>query len=189
MRTSLLIWPGRSKQFEEIGTNIAGNELKIKVPASASIIKKISQTHCSMQRPYTKTGKDGGPCAPPCGKNQISLAMPSEATCCSGAQPADTRFTCTTEGCTMASKHGQQAAMQRGTGDNKPELPNKEVFVLKVAKTAMHGDKKCKLELELVTPKGPDKKPPIQKINTRIQSDLDCECLVRRIRKSKKKRK
>ncbi|CAG4941992.1 unnamed protein product [Colias eurytheme] len=164
---------GRSKQFEEIGTTLGGNELKIKVPASASIIKKISQTHCAMQSPYTKNS-DGGPCEPPCGKNQISLALPSEDICCHGARPADTQFTCTTEGCLQASKHGQQAAMARG--DNKQELPNKDVFVLKVAKTALQGDRKCKLELELVTPKAADKKPPVTKQNTRIQSDLDYCC-------------
>ncbi|XP_004929909.1 uncharacterized protein LOC101745488 isoform X2 [Bombyx mori] len=174
---------GRSKQFEEIGTNLGGNELKIKVPANASIIKKISQTHCAMQCPYTK-GADGGPCEPPCGKNQISLALPSEAICCHGAQPAGTQFTCTTEGCMQTSKHGQ-AALARG--DTKQELPNKEVFVLKVAKTATQGDRKCKLELELVTPKGSDKKPPVQKVNTRIQSDPDCDCGRPRIKKIKPK--
>ncbi|KOB53557.1 Uncharacterized protein OBRU01_25948 [Operophtera brumata] len=177
---------GRSKQFEEIGSNLGGNELKIKVPASASIIKKISQTHCAMQCPYTK-GTDGGPCVTPCGKNQISLALPNEDTCCQGAQPAGTQFTCTTEGCTQASKHGQQAALARG--DAKQELPNIEVFVLKVAKTAIQGDRKCKLELELVAPKGPDKKLPVQKVNARIQSEPDCECCIRRpLGKGKRKR-
>lgn len=166
---------------------MGGNELKIKVPATASVIKKISQTHCAMQCPYTK-GTDGGPCAPPCGKNQISLALPSEATCCRGARPAGTQFTCTTEGCTQASKHGQQAALARGD-TKQQELPNIDVFVLKVAKTAMQGDRKCKLELELVTPKGPDKKAPVRKTNARIQSDPDCECCVRRTKKPKGKRR
>ncbi|CAG9781902.1 unnamed protein product [Diatraea saccharalis] len=165
---------GRSKQFEEIGTNLGGNELKIKVPASASIVKKISQTHCAMSYPYAK-GVDGGPCEPPCGKNQISLALPNEDICCQGARLADTQFTCTTEGCTQASKHGQQSALARG--DIKNDAPgNKNTFVLKVAKTAMQGDRKCKLEVELVTPKGPDKIPPVEKVNTRLQSDLDYCC-------------
>ncbi|VVC86198.1 unnamed protein product [Leptidea sinapis] len=175
---------GRSKQFEEIGMNLGGNELKIKVPASASIIKKISQTHCAMQCPYTKNA-GAGACDPPCGKNQISLALPSEDICCRGAQPADTQFTCTTEGCLQASKHGQ-AAMARG---DTRDCPVTDVFVLKVAKTAIEDDRKCKLELELVTPKGPDKVPPVTKENIRIQSDLDCECFVRRLKKQKPKKK
>ncbi|CAG9558306.1 unnamed protein product [Danaus chrysippus] len=181
---------GRSKQFEEIGTNLGGNELKIKVPAHASIIKKISQTHCSMQCPYSK-GTNDGPCLPPCGKNQISLALPSEAICCQGANPAGTQFSCTTEGCLQAVKHGQQSALARGdVKQNAPaELTNQDVFVLKVAKTAMQGDRKCKVELELVTPKGPDKKLPVKKINTCLQSDLDCECFVRRLKKTKPKKK
>lgn len=141
-----------------------------------------------MQYPYAGKGVDGGPCQPPCGKNQISLALPNEDVCCRGARLADTQFTCTTEGCTQASKHGQQAALARG--DIKQQDPgNKDTFVLKVAKTAMQGDRKCKIELELVTPKGPDKKPPVQKFNSRLQSDLDCECCVRRLKKPKGARK
>jgi hypothetical protein len=140
-----------------------------------------------MSYPYAK-GVDGGPCEPPCGKNQISIALPNEAVCCKGAQLGDTQFTCTTEGCIQAAKHGQQTALARG--DLKNDAPiNRDTFVLKVAKTAMQGDKKCRLEVELVTPKGPDKKPPIQKVNTRLQSDADCECCVRRIRKSKARRR
>lgn len=167
---------------------MGGNELKIKVPASASVIKKISQTHCAMQCPYIKKGDDG-PCESPCGKNQISLSLPSEDTCCQGARPAGTQFTCTTEGCIQASKHGQVSALARGDTKTQQEIPNKDVFVLKVAKTALQGDRKCKLQLELVTPKGEDKKPPIDKRNERIQSDLDCECYVSRLKKPKGKRK
>lgn len=156
--------------------NLSGNELKIKVPASAAIIKKISQTHCAIQKPYPgkKSGAGSDPCKPPCGKNQISLALPSEAICCHGAQLADTQFTCTTEGCTQASKHGQQASIVRS--DPKSEFPNKDVFVLKVAKNALQGDRKCKLELELVAPKAGEKRLPVQKVNKRLQSDTECEC-------------
>lgn len=166
---------------------MGGNELKIKVPVSASIIKKISQTHCAMQCPYMKKKTEDGPCLPPCGKNQISLVYPNEDVCCHGARPQGTQFTCTTEGCVQTSKHGQQAVY--GRGDAKQDLPNKEVFVLKVAKTAMQGDKKCKLELELVTPKGPDKKPPIRKVNMRVATDPDCDCCARRMKKPKGKRR
>ncbi|XP_022833152.1 uncharacterized protein LOC111361050 isoform X2 [Spodoptera litura] len=180
---------GPSKQFEEIGSNLGGNELKIKVPASAAIIKKISQTHCAMQCPYTKNTTEQGPCIQPCGKNKISLALPAEPICCRGMRPQETQFTCTTEGCIQAAKHGQQAVYSRG--DTKNEYPNKDVFVLKVAKTAMQGDTKCKLELELVTPKGPDKKQPVRKANMRIATDPECDCCCRRMKHckgSKKKR-
>lgn len=153
---------------------MTGNELKIKVPATSAVIKKISQTHCAMQSPYSKV-KQEGPCNTPCGRNQISLSLPSEAICCRGLRPQGTQFTCTTEGCSQSSKHAQQTLAR---GDVKPqqEPVNKDVFVLKVAKTAMEGDKKCKIELELVAPKGPDKRPPIRKENIRIATDLDCEC-------------
>ncbi|KAI5631863.1 hypothetical protein NE865_15422 [Phthorimaea operculella] len=167
---------GRSKQYEEIGTNLAGNELKIKVPVCSAIIKKISQTHCAIQRPYDKenkkkvVGKNDAPCEAPCGKNQISLALPSEAVCCRGPQLADTQFTCTTEGCLQGGKHGQARSEVV-----QQEPPNKDVFVLKVAKTAMQGDRKCKLELELVAPKAGNKRLPIKKINTKMQSN-ECEC-------------
>ncbi|KAH9627974.1 hypothetical protein HF086_017949 [Spodoptera exigua] len=174
---------GPSKQFEEIGSNLGGNELKIKVPVSASVIKKISQTHCSMQCPYDKKSSDQGPCVPPCGKNNISLALPAEPICCLGMRPQETQFSCTTEGCIQTTKHGQQALY--GRGDTKNEYPNKDVFVLKVAKTAMQGDKKCKLELELVAPKGPDKKLPVGKANARIATDPECECCCRRMKNPK----
>lgn len=164
---------------------MGGNELKIKVPASAAIIKKISQTHCAMQCPYSKNTTGQGPCVQPCGKNKISLALPSEPICCSGMRPQETQFTCTTEGCIQTSKHGQPYSR----GDAKNELTNKDVFVLKVAKTAMQGDTKCKLELELVTPKGPDKKEPVRKTNMRIATDPECECCCRRMRNCKACRK
>lgn len=186
----ILLMAGRTKQFEEIGTNLGGNELKIKVPATASIIKKISQTHMALQSPYKKTTADEGPCNPPCGKNQISLNFPNAAACCQGAQPADTHFTCTTEGCVTTGKHPSQIqSLAKGDVNNVDDLVNKEVFVLKVAKTAMQGDRKCKMEIELVTPKGPDKKLPMQKQNKRMQSDLDCECCVRRIKRQPKVKK
>lgn len=151
-----------------------------------SIIKKISQTHCTMQSPYTKMKTDG-PCVPPCGKNKISLALPSEDTCCGGLRPQGTQFTCTTEGCVQAQKHGQQAMLARG--DTKNEIPNNEVFVLKVAKTAVEYDRKCKIELELVTPKGPDKMQPIRKANMRIETDPECTCCCGGLRLPKGKKR
>lgn len=168
--------------------NLSGNELKIKVPASEAIIKKISQTHCAIQKPYPGKKSEPGsdPCKPPCGKNQISLALPSEAICCHGAQLADTQFTCTTEGCTQASKHGQQASVVRS--DPKSELPNKDVFVLKVAKNALQGDRKCKLELEVVAPKAGEKRLPVQKVSRRMQSDIDCDCCPGRRPRIRKRR-
>ncbi|XP_013189032.1 uncharacterized protein LOC106133748 [Amyelois transitella] len=65
--------------------------------------------------------------------------------------------------------------------------PNKDVFVLKVAKIGATGDRRCKMELELVTPKGPDNKPPGRVDTREAQCDPDpppCCCM-----RSKKKRK
>lgn len=161
--------------------------MKIKVPKKSCVIKKISQTHCTMQRPYSKGGKGEGECIAPCGKNQINLALPCEATCCNGVQLQGTQFTCTTEGCTMASKHGQANVLAKS--EPIRIAPNKDCFVLKVAKTALEGDRKCKLELELVTPKGSDKKPPTKTVNVRAQCD-ECKCCwicPAKPKKSKKK--
>ncbi|XP_047040865.1 uncharacterized protein LOC124645150 [Helicoverpa zea] len=91
-----------------------------------------------------------------------------------GLRPQGTQFTCTTEGCIQTARHGQQAVYARG--DSKNDAPNKDVFVLKIAKTAVQGDKKSKIELELVTPKGPDKKPPVRKVNMRIATEPDYCC-------------
>ncbi|XP_063547067.1 uncharacterized protein LOC134754658 [Cydia strobilella] len=38
--------------------------------------------------------------------------------------------------------------------------PKKDVFVLRVAKVGVNGERRCKMELELVTPKGPERKVP-----------------------------
>lgn len=132
-----------------------------------------------MQRPYTKGGKGEGECDAPCAKNQISLELPSEAICCRGAQPQATQFTCTTEGCTMASKHGQAGTLARS--DKISVAPNLDVYVLKVAKTALQGDRKCKVEFELVTPKAGDKIPAVETVNTNAQCECTCcRCLTKR---------
>ncbi|KAJ8737683.1 hypothetical protein PYW08_000278 [Mythimna loreyi] len=64
--------------------------------------------------------------------------------------------------------------------------PRKDVFILKVAKVGATGDRRCKMELELVTPKHPEKKPP-GRIDTR---ETQCDpvpppCTCCRPRKAK----
>ncbi|CAB3225369.1 unnamed protein product [Arctia plantaginis] len=57
--------------------------------------------------------------------------------------------------------------------------PRKDVFVLKVAKVDLKGDRRCKMELELVTPKGPEKKAPCRIETRETQCDPDpppCYC-------------
>lgn len=66
---------------------------------------------------------------------------------------------------------------------------NRDCFVLKVAKTAVQGDRKCKLELEFVTPKGPDKKQPIRNRTLRVATDPDCYCCPRSAMKAKCRKK
>lgn len=168
--------------------NLSGNELKIKVPANSALIKKISQTNCALQCPYSKSkgGENEKPCIPPCGKNQIILALPSEPVCCHDAQLANTQFSCTTEGCVQVSRHGPQSGLGRGDTRGQ-EPPNKDSFVLNVKKTALQGDRKVKIELELVTPKVSDKKPPVEKVNTRVQSNFDCECCRKRLKTTKRR--
>ncbi|XP_013137774.1 PREDICTED: uncharacterized protein LOC106102749 [Papilio polytes] len=53
--------------------------------------------------------------------------------------------------------------------------PRKDVFVLKVAKIGANGDRRCKLELELVTPKGPQKKAPCRIETRETQCEPECE--------------
>ncbi|XP_030023972.2 uncharacterized protein LOC115442908 [Manduca sexta] len=65
--------------------------------------------------------------------------------------------------------------------------PQKDVFVLKVAKVGPKGDRRCKMELELVTPKGPEKKSMVR-LDTR---ETQCEpepppCCCMRSKKKKK---
>ena len=72
-------------------------------------------------------------------------------------------------------RHGLQAALARGDNKKYP-APNKDVFVLKVAKTSVEDDKKLKIEMELVTPKGPDKVQPVRKVDMRIATEPDCTC-------------
>ncbi|KAF9419802.1 hypothetical protein HW555_003801 [Spodoptera exigua] len=57
--------------------------------------------------------------------------------------------------------------------------PRKDVFILKVAKVGPTGDRRCKMELELVTPKGPEKKPPYRIDTRETQFDPEpppCTC-------------
>ncbi|KAJ8737152.1 hypothetical protein PYW07_000423 [Mythimna separata] len=68
--------------------------------------------------------------------------------------------------------------------------PRKDVFVLKVAKVGANGERRCKMELELVTPKFPEKKPP-GRIDTReTQCDpIPPPCTCCRPRRSKNTKK
>ncbi|XP_026331029.1 uncharacterized protein LOC113238415 [Hyposmocoma kahamanoa] len=65
--------------------------------------------------------------------------------------------------------------------------PRKDVFVLKVAKVGPNGDKKCKMELELVTPKYNDQ-PPVYRVDTReTQCEPECPCCCGRPARRKKR--
>ncbi|RVE42492.1 hypothetical protein evm_012864 [Chilo suppressalis] len=63
--------------------------------------------------------------------------------------------------------------------------PRKDVFVLKVAKVGPNGDRRSKMELELVTPKGPEKKSlcRIDTRETQCEPDPPCSCCVRQKKK------
>ncbi|VVC86200.1 uncharacterized protein LOC126978569 [Leptidea sinapis] len=64
--------------------------------------------------------------------------------------------------------------------------PRKDVFVLKVAKVGANGDRRCKMELELVTPKGPERKPPGRCDTREAQCEPECDCCCARKLKKKK---
>lgn len=156
------------------------------MPANSAVTKKISQTHCSLMKPYLRPDNERGegPCDPPCGKNQISLALPTEPVCCRGARPTGTLFTCTTEGCTQVAKH---------TPELQPitDVPHKDLYVFKVAKTEMQGDKKCRVELEMVAPKGEQRRMELYEMmnDNNTQAEFDCICGVKRLKKPLKPRR
>ncbi|KAG7313548.1 hypothetical protein JYU34_000692 [Plutella xylostella] len=54
--------------------------------------------------------------------------------------------------------------------------PRKDVFVLKVQKVTPSGDRTTKLELELVTPKTPDRRGPWRVDTRETQCEADCPC-------------
>ncbi|OWR40622.1 hypothetical protein KGM_206038 [Danaus plexippus plexippus] len=67
--------------------------------------------------------------------------------------------------------------------------PGKDVFVLKVAKIGANGDRRCKMELELVTPKSSDKSAPYRVDTRDTQCDPDpppCGCCNKICKKKRK---
>ncbi|KAI8430808.1 hypothetical protein MSG28_000963 [Choristoneura fumiferana] len=67
--------------------------------------------------------------------------------------------------------------------------PRKDVFVLKVAKVGAMGDRRCKMELELVTPKGMERKAPGRVDTRETQCDPEpCTCCCQKSRKPKKRK-
>ncbi|GBP05633.1 hypothetical protein EVAR_100900_1 [Eumeta japonica] len=165
---------GYNNVYEEVNANVNGNDLRIKVPTKTAIIKKLSQTHVDLQSPYMRANRDGV-CDAPCSDNQISLSFPVHATGDESAPLQNTQFCCTTEGCPQAAKHNVSAKV--ASRDRIKDLPNnRDNFVLKVMKTAVSIDKKCKLEFEIVTPKGPDKMPAVKCIDARNETIPECIC-------------
>ncbi|XP_041987336.1 uncharacterized protein LOC121739083 [Aricia agestis] len=63
--------------------------------------------------------------------------------------------------------------------------PKKDVFLLKVAKIGPNGDRRCKMELELVTPKAPERKLPGRYDTKETQCDNkpSCSCLQQKKRR------
>ncbi|KAJ0183813.1 hypothetical protein K1T71_000236 [Dendrolimus kikuchii] len=76
-----------------------------------------------------------------------------------------------------------------GPGETQSVLhPRKDVFVLKVAKVGPNGDRRCKMELELATPKGTEKKIPSRVDTRETQCEPDpppCCCLKPKKKKEK----
>ncbi|KAF9804914.1 hypothetical protein SFRURICE_007817 [Spodoptera frugiperda] len=62
------------------------------------------------------------------------------------------------------------------------DLPLKKTLYGMVAKVGPTGDRRCKMELELVTPKGPEKRPPCRIDTRETQCEPDpppCTCCMR----------
>ncbi|XP_049884795.1 uncharacterized protein LOC126379867 [Pectinophora gossypiella] len=64
--------------------------------------------------------------------------------------------------------------------------PGKDVFVLKVAKVGLNRERRCRMELELVTPKFPTKPEPYRVDTRETQCEPECDCCCTKLRRKKK---
>lgn len=159
---------GTGGDFEEIGATLNGNQIKIRVPRSKGSKGSVANL-------LPPTGQNGtGERTMVFGQNEILLSMrqggPGEA---SGA-PQDA-FTTKFTACGDPNEGKPTMAITpsnvpQGVEAMKVIHPNKDVFLLRINKKCRMADK-ANLELELVTPKPPEKPPKPQSESRNTQYD------------------
>lgn len=71
-----------------------------------------------------------------------------------------------------------------------PSNPGHDVFVLRIGKKGLVGiGEKSDIQLEMKTPKGPERRPPIRYETREMQTDVKEEKIKDRKKKQKKKKK
>lgn len=169
-------------KYDEILTKMNANELKIKVPKSTRVERmgkydKIQEL-CSCESTPYNTGE------------QLQFELPRDLC---GADKSHRTHTSnlqyTYNGCDKSCESKNRKVINV-TPSNCPVPvamekivhPQKDVFILKIGKKLETKDKKTELEIELTTPKAPDK--PAEKV-----SDLAQQCSTDKFKLKKKKSK
>lgn len=181
--------------YQEIGAEMNGNALTIRVHKNKGLsVRKVDDDGsdmpseaCGCAAP-SRPAKNGGfgyvgegtaymadpcrsPALPPCAEKQILSLKPAD----DGNNP----FTFKMSGCGNQARENITVVPPTSTRPDGMQVteisdPNKDVFILRIGKKSEGTDKKANLELELVTPKGPDKKP-IPKKETRDTQYLESD--------------
>lgn len=161
---------GTGGEFEEIGATLNGNQIKIRVPRS----KGSKGSTANLMPPTGQNGK--GERTMVFGENEILLSMRQggmpEG---SGGQQEPQGFTTKFAACGDPNEGKPTMAITpsnvpQGVEAMKVIHPNKDVFLLRINKKCRMADK-ANLELELVTPKPPEKPPKPQSESRNTQYD------------------
>lgn len=161
---------GTGGDFEEIGATLNGNQIKIRVPRS----KGSKGSVANLLPPTGKNGK--GERTMVFGQNEILLSMrqggPGVA---EGEVAPQEAFTTKFTACGDPNEGKPTLAITpsnvpQGVEAMKVIHPDKDVFLLRINKKCRMADK-ANIELELVTPKPPEKPPKPQSESRNTQYD------------------
>ncbi|GJQ88032.1 hypothetical protein Trydic_g12956 [Trypoxylus dichotomus] len=169
-----------SGAYQEIGAQMGGNALTIRVHKDKAKIEEYAETVSSddgccctvenfgkKKKPRRTSDDYCTPCPP---NQQQQLAMRP------GVPDSNAPFSFKMGGCGQAANNNvivnpPTCTANDGTVFTEISDPNKDVFILRIGKKSEGVDKKNNLELELCTPKGPDIKPPPKKETRDTQYD------------------
>lgn len=197
--------------YQEIGAEMNGNALTIRVHKNKGFsVKRIDEngqevpllSDCPCDSPKSKALPGCG-----CSSGAVVQSYPDPCSCFAAPAPCVNQafsmrqaddptnpFTFKVSGCgTQANRNVTivPPCSTRTPGENGPPPLitdiNKDVFVLRIGKKSEGTDKKANLELELVTPKGKDKKP-IPRKETRETQFVESDCPKKKKKDSKKKK-
>lgn len=163
--------------YQEIGAEMNGNAIKLRIPKGKGKIKRLdaddpSEDGYSQSYPSLPSSNHHGCCCSHTMRGKQMLTL----------RPADdpkNPFGFKVSGCPNGANNITviPPTNTRPDGMQVTEIsdPNKDIFVLRIGKKSEGNDQKSNLELELVTPKAVDRKPP-PKLETRetqyVESDI-----------------